>query len=30
MWDVKVKMDELLEDKQYLDSIDQWEQTILK
>ena len=30
MWDVRVKMDELLEDKQYLDSIDQWEQTILK
>lgn len=30
MWDVRVKMDELIEERKYMDSIDEWEQTILK
>lgn len=30
MWDVRVKMDELMEERKYMDSIDEWEQTILK
>ena len=30
IWTEKVKIDEMIADRTYLDSIDQWEQTILK
>lgn len=29
-WDVKVKLDEIEEDKKAVNSVDEWEQTILK
>lgn len=30
MWNLKVKMDEEMEEKRVINSIDDWEQTILK